>query len=130
MIQVDVCKKVAVEGFNLTESVSEIKQYLENKFGQVNILVELVITSPDEVKQLNQIYRNKDKTTDVLSFPIFNNETEILNSADPVKNIGTIVVNLEEIILSAQRQNKKPQDELTFMCLHSLDHLTGHHHPE
>jgi probable rRNA maturation factor len=129
MITVDIVKKVTSDQVDLNLVESEIKTFLEKKFGSKNILVELVLTNPQEVLELNQKYRSKDKTTDVLSFPIFNNEEEIKRHPEPT-NIGTIVINLEGCSTQASQNDRTPTQEVTFLCLHSLDHLLGHHHPE
>jgi probable rRNA maturation factor len=129
MITVDLQLKVDCREINLNDTEEAIKQYLIKKLPHQDVLVDLVITTPEEVLELNQKYRQKDSTTDVLSFPIFNNIQEIKDHGLQV-NIGTIVINLDKSISQAKDNKRTPQEEVIFLCKHSIEHLLGHHHPE
>ena len=81
---------------------------------QVAHLEWSVVFADDElVTQLNQTYRNKQGTTDVLSFP----------QDDPL--LGDVVISVPQ----ADRQRPGSlKDELLILLIHGLLHLLGHDH--
>ena len=49
-----------------------IKQcYIEEKLQNTNLYIAITLTNPENIQKLNKEYRNIDKETDVLSFPMF-----------------------------------------------------------
>ena len=83
-----------------------ISKVLEECFKVENLpedklLVSITLTNPENIRKLNNEYRNIDKSTDVLSFPMFEKE-EIDNM---VKNavwdyndiLGDMVISIEQV---------------------------------
>ena len=81
--------------------------------------IELVITTNDEIQQINKEYRNIDKPTDVLSFPY---------EEMPMTPLGSIVVSEELVITKAKEFGHASQDEFTLLFIHGLLHLLGYDH--
>jgi len=81
--------------------------------------IELVITTNDEIQQINKEYRNIDKPTDVLSFPY---------EEMPMSPLGSIVVSEEFVITKAEEFGHAPQDEFALLFIHGLLHLLGYDH--
>lgn len=79
--------------------------------------VELLITNDEEIQQLNAQYREKDKPTDVLSFPLEDDEL-----------LGQIVISLQTAERQAQELGQSTQEELKFLFAHGIAHLFGHDH--
>jgi probable rRNA maturation factor len=79
---------------------------------------------PDSrMKQLNEMFRGKDSTTDVLSFPHQPDEF------DPDKiNLGDIVISAEQAAKQAAENGLSLETELKQLMLHGLLHLTGMDH--
>jgi probable rRNA maturation factor len=81
--------------------------------------IELILTDDEEIKELNKTYRNKDKATDVLSFPL-----EVM----PGMPIGSIVISLDTAKKGAEEYGHSVEDEIKLLFLHGLLHLLGYDH--
>ena len=75
------------------------------------------------MQQLNELFRGKDSTTDVLSFPHEPDEF------DPDKdNLGDIVISVEQAQKQAAENDLTLENEIKQLILHGLLHLCGHDH--
>ena len=93
-----------------------------NKFlGSYN--VELVFVNSDEMKELNLTERGIDKTTDVLSFPLF---SKIDNYGD--FPIGPVVINLDLAKRKANELGHNVNDEIALLFTHGFLHILGFDH--
>jgi len=72
-------KKVEIEYLDIAEkkeyetiinSVIEACFKIE-KLNELDLYVSIILTNPENIKKINKEYRNIDKETDVLSFPMF-----------------------------------------------------------
>ncbi len=89
--------------------------------------VSVRVVSKDEIRQLNRDYRDKDKPTNVLSFPA--GPIEGLPDDEPVP-LGDIVVCAAVVAEEAESQGKRPQDHWAHMLVHGTLHLMGFDHQE
>lgn len=85
--------------------------------------VSVVITDNDEIQKLNRQFREKDSPTDVLSFPMFNED----GSFDDTE-LGDIVISLERAKAQAEEYNHSLKREVAFLTAHSMLHLLGYDH--
>lgn len=85
--------------------------------GRVNVLV----TTSAAIRSLNRDFRNQDKATDVLSFPI---TSESLTS----KLAGEIAISADIARQNAVRFGHSPAQEVKILALHGLLHLAGFDH--
>ena len=85
--------------------------------------VSVLITDNDEIQGLNLEYRGKDAPTDVLSFPLFDEEG-ILDDEE----LGDIVISLERAAAQAEEYNHSLKREVAFLTAHSMLHLLGYDH--
>lgn len=89
-----------------------------------NYEVSLSFVDNEEIKNLNKLYRGKDYATDVLSFPMeddeFANVEEIL--------LGDIVISVEKAVEQAKEYNHSFEREMAFLTVHSMFHLMGYDH--
>lgn len=79
--------------------------------------VELLLTNNETIRELNLEYREKDKPTDVLSFP-FEDEQQL----------GQIVISVERADEQAEEIGQSLEEELQFLFTHGLLHLLGYDH--
>lgn len=88
--------------------------------------LSLVICSNQKIRALNKQYRKKDKTTDVLSFPLYNSIKELkkLSYAD----LGDIYIALPVTKRQARELNLPLENEIIFLLIHGLLHLIGYDH--
>lgn len=89
--------------------------YLNNKENQYEI--SLLITNDETIHLLNKEYRQKDRPTDVLSFPM---EDDIM--------LGDIVISLDTAKNQAQEREIGLDREIAFLFIHGLLHLLGYDH--
>lgn len=95
--------------------VEAVFDYLNNKENQYEI--SLLITNDETIHLLNKEYRQKDKPTDVLSFPM---EDEVM--------LGDIVISLDTAKNQAQEREIGLDREIAFLFIHGLLHLLGYDH--
>ena len=85
------------------------------------------MSGDNEIKRLNKKFRNKDKSTDVLSFP-FHSKKELKKKLNKEKEIylGDIIINLNRV----DYKNDKIKFRLEFnkLWVHGLLHLFGYDH--
>ena len=94
--------------------------------------VEVSVTFVDDegIRELNKKFRNMDKPTDVLSFPLLDYEGE---SDEPFfdelcHNLGDIVISLERAMAQANEFGHSFEREVAFLTAHSMLHLLGYDH--
>lgn len=85
--------------------------------------VSILITSDEEIRALNQQYRNIDKATDVLSFPALPHQLPDIPPA-----LGDIVISAETAAIQAAEIGQSLTLEIRFLVLHGLLHLMGYDH--
>ena len=104
----------------ISNSVNQIFKII--KFSSNNeISISFLLTSNSEIKLLNQRYRNKNKPTNVLSFPM-NEKIENKNY------LGDVVISCEKIIDESYEKNIKKYKYLSKMTIHGVLHLLGYKH--
>ncbi len=91
-----------------------------------NAEVSIVLTTNEDIREINNEYRGIDSPTDVLSFPQF-------ESADEYPDVGYVPIG--DIIISAERADYQAlvfghsfDRELAFLAVHSTLHLLGYDH--
>ena len=90
---------------------------------------ELSVTFCDNeyIRSLNSQYRNKDSATDVLSFPIYDFESEEIAVDEPLM-LGDIVISIERAKEQAKEIGNTFLEEVAFLVVHSMLHLLGYDH--
>ena len=87
--------------------------------------VSVSVVDGEQIKELNRDFRNIDRVTDVLSFPIGDKNPE---TGEIV--LGDIVLCAEKVISQAQEFGHTRKRELAFLTCHSMLHLLGYDHIE
>lgn len=111
------------------------KCFEEEKLKNLNLYISITLTTPEEIKKLNEQYRNINKETDVLSFPMFEKD-EIDNIVknkikSPIKEtIGDIVISIQRVQEQAVEYGHSFERELSYMLVHGFYHLMGYDHIE
>lgn len=114
-----------------------IKKVIEECFRVENLLdsklyVSITLTTPKNIKQYNKEYRNLDKETDVLSFPMFEKE-ELeekinTNNFDNIDILGDMIISIPQVEIQANEYGHSFERELSYMVVHSFYHLMGYDH--
>ena len=79
----------------------------------------------------NKEYRNIDRATDVLSFPMFEKvEVEKLQKEKSIVPdvLGDIIINLSQVKMQADEYGHSFERELAYMLVHGFYHLMGYDH--
>lgn len=103
--------------------------------------VNLLLTMNHEIQEMNQQFRQIDRPTDVLSFPMIQYEQpgdfDFLETADEYFHpetgelvLGDIVVSKEKVLAQAEEYGHSIEREYAFLIAHSMLHLFGYDHME
>ncbi|MDE1915188.1 MAG: rRNA maturation RNase YbeY [Sphingomonadales bacterium] len=93
------------------------------------LIVSLLFTSDEEVQALNKEWREKDKPTNVLSFPMLEREDLLDLSEDgPPEMLGDIAMAYETCAREAAEKGIALEDHATHLLIHGLLHLAGLDH--
>ncbi len=96
-----------------------------------NITISIIYTTPMDIQKYNKEYRNIDRATDVLSFPMFEKgEVEkIQKDGSLVPDVlGDIIINLSQVKMQADEYGHSFERELAYMLVHGFYHLMGYDH--
>lgn len=90
--------------------------------------VSVSFVDNEQIRKLNKKYRNIDKETDVLSFPMGRDGQYDVNNDTGAKILGDIVISMEKAFEQAELYNHPLQREVGFLTVHSMLHLLGYDH--
>jgi probable rRNA maturation factor len=111
----------------------DIEKALNNKLNKIvssildqekmsDCVINLRLLNDKEMKKLNMQFRQKDKTTNVLSFP--NDDISVKQT----KNIGDIAISVEYVKAEAKKEGKTFDDHIIHMLAHGVYHILGYDH--
>ena len=106
--------------------------FKEEGLEEKKLSVEITLTTPEHIQKINKEYRNIDKATDVLSFPMF--EKDELD--EKIKNnqfiyedlLGDIIISIEKVEEQAKEYGHTFEREFSYMLVHGFYHLMGYDH--
>lgn len=131
VIYEDIEKKKEYE--NIIEKVVK-RCFEEEKIENSNLIVTIILTTPDSIKKINKKYRQVDRATDVLSFPMFEKkelEEKIKKKIfDHEDMLGDIVISIEKVKEQAEEYGHSFEREFSYMIVHGFYHLMGYDHIE
>lgn len=90
--------------------------------------VSVSFVSNAEIRNLNKIYRQKDRVTDVLSFPLGVNGKYDISKETGYALLGDVVISLETAMRQAEIYGHSLEREIGFLTVHSMLHLLGYDH--
>lgn len=90
--------------------------------------VNITLVDDAEIHKLNKIYRNIDRATDVLSFPLGENGIYDENPETGFKMLGDIVISVPHAVCQAREFDHTIQREIAYLTVHSMLHLLGYDH--
>lgn len=102
------------------------------KLDKLNLCISITLTTPEQIRIINNEFRKIDKETDVLSFPMFE-KMEIDNMIAKQRNsipetMGDIIVSIERVKQQAEEYGHSFERELAYMVVHGFYHLMGYDH--
>ena len=90
--------------------------------------VDVSFVDDEQIKELNSQFRNIDSSTDVLSFPLGENDVYDINPITGAKQLGDIVISLEHSVAQGELYGHGLEREMAFLTVHSMLHLLGYDH--
>lgn len=90
--------------------------------------ISVTIVDDEQIHALNKEYRNVDRSTDVLSFPLGINGEYDVNNDTGAFLLGDIVISIEHVIKQAELYGHSFDREVAYLTVHSMLHLLGYDH--
>ncbi len=91
--------------------------------------VSVSFVSNNEIRRLNKTFRDKDATTDVLSFPLTSEDgTKEIDAENGYVLLGDVVISAETAFKQANIYGHSLEREIGFLTVHSMLHLLGYDH--
>ena len=130
------CRKPSLFFFTLQQAnLLEIHfPELQENLLESKLIITITLTNNENIKIINKEYRNIDRATDVLSFPMF--EKEDLDKKIKNKDflhediLGDIIISVEKVREQAEEYGHSFERELSYMVVHGFYHLMGYDHME
>ena len=98
------------------------------------LIITVTLTTPENIRKINNEYRNIDRATDVLSFPMFEKDEldKKIKEQDFICEdvLGDIIISVEKVEEQAKEYGHSFERELSYMVVHGFYHLMGYDHIE
>ena len=108
--------------------------FKEEELENSKLCITVTLTTPETIQEINKRYRNIDRATDVLSFPMFEkDELDKKIQKNDFENediLGDIVVSVDKVKDQAIEYGHSFERELSYMIVHGFYHLMGYDHIE
>ena len=116
---------------NIIKKVVE-QCFKEEKLENSKLYISITLTNPENIHRINKQYRDVDRETDVLSFPMFERnelDEKIRNNDFEHEDVlGDIVISIEKVKGQAQEYGHSFEREFAYMIVHGFYHLIGYDH--
>lgn len=93
-----------------------------------NAEVNVKFVDDEQIRKYNEEFRNIDKATDVLSFPLGQDGNYDVDPVTDSKMLGDIVISVQRAAEQADDYGHTFQREIAFLTVHSMLHLLGYDH--
>ncbi|MFW3611771.1 rRNA maturation RNase YbeY [Staphylococcus caprae] len=115
------------EWYEQIDSLLTFAKKQENIENDAELSVTFV--DKDEIQNINKVYRDKDKVTDVISFALEEDEPDIdMNDLEIPRVLGDIIICTDVAQEQAESYGHSFERELGFLALHGFLHLLGYDH--
>ena len=102
---------------------------VEPALSNARLMASVLFTSDEQVHELNNEWRGKDKPTNVLSFPMLERDDLLeLGEGGPPEMLGDIALALETCEREASEKGITLADHTAHLLIHGFLHLAGHDH--
>lgn len=121
-----------IEQSLIDELIEVCNTVMEEEECNFDAEISFTLTDNENIRQINSMYRNIDRATDVLSFPMLEfeeDETDAVYETDGESvMLGDIVISIEKAREQAKEFNHSFRREMAFLTAHSMLHLLGYDH--
>lgn len=120
-----------------------IEKCFENEhLDRLKLYICITLTVPEVIHLINKKYRDVDRATDVLSFPMFEKNEIDAMVKNAVENdekvqdcdfedcdiLGDLIISIPKVYEQAEEYGHSFERELSYMCVHGFFHLMGYDH--
>ena len=128
---------VILDNINWRKYINNPKVFIKNRINLLNkknnlfkkkrLIFSLALSDTTKIKKLNRLYRKKNLSTDVLSFPFYEKKhlTKILKTEKKIY-LGDIIINFNKV--KNKSNSKLFREQLNKLWIHGLLHLLGYTH--
>lgn len=113
-------QKMLPFSFPVRRTIKKSIRAAAREMGDKKCEVSVLVCDNSAIRELNAAWRNIDRETDVLSFPM----------EDDSPLLGDIVLSLEKAYEQAKEYGHTAAREIGFLTVHSMLHLYGYDHME
>lgn len=126
----DENSQVQIVGQAIQDKMKQAAEYCLGEEDVESERAEISVTfvTEEEIKELNDQYRNIDKVTDVLSFPQFDDFEDIPEVGEIC--LGDVVICIKRAEEQAKEFGHSLDREIIYLFVHSILHLLGYDHME
>lgn len=96
--------------------------------GLSSLSLPISLVDDDKMREINKTHRDKDKTTDVLSFPLYENLRSNAEMIFEELEFGDILISVPVMINQAKEFDVSPEGEFFHLLTHGFLHLCGYDH--
>lgn len=118
-IDLDIIGDCVEQALNL--SLKEV-----NKTPETVQEISIVLANDEFIQELNATYRDKNKPTNVLSFPL--TEPDEFEYLEFIDSLGDIILSYETIQKESKDQNKPFENHLKHLLIHGVLHVLHFDH--
>lgn len=104
--------------------LDDVINHTLEKLNIKNAYLSVIFIDDEEMHAMNKEYRGIDRTTDVLSFALEDNDTYV----PVIRQLGDIFVSIPKMQEQAKEYGHSEKRELSFLVCHGLLHLLGYDH--
>lgn len=113
-------------GFDRKKVRESLTKALEEHGQDGHINISLSVVGERKIRELEKKYFDRDEVTDVLSFPLQDDQPTTPDAEGA--SLGDIVICYPQAKRQAMQWNRVVDDEIEFLANHGLLHLLGIHH--
>ncbi len=127
-MSIDITNNFSAGNYRVNiQSLMQTAKWLAREYNVSDHGLSILLLDDEEMQWYNRQYRNKDNSTNVLSFP-FAEGADTSLSTIPIKELGDILISVETAFREAQGNNQSLDDRLFWLLTHGFLHLLGYDH--
>ena len=128
-LEIEIEDWLEVDWAVLAERAADAAMSAEPALASPRLETSILFTSDAQVDQLNREWRERDKPTNVLSFPMLDRDSLLaLEPEGPPEMLGDIALAYETCAREAEEKGITLEAHATHLIIHGLLHLAGHDH--
>ncbi len=115
-----------------TQVLEQNTQTALNTLDYADFDISIILVKPEVMQNYNKQYRDKDKVTDILSFPYheINAGDRIVAQNEDDKNLGDIIICPQYVMDDLERWQMNFDNRMNVLLVHGICHLLGYDHIE